>query len=93
MISDAESLAQSIVDEAMEAGEYVTEDPDRLARFLREYDSGEAIRTVGRAMEIISVGMALAHVRVSDAQDPLRTAAIAFMVADRFISKAKEGPQ
>lgn len=93
MTSDVESLAQSIVDEAMEAGEYITEDPKRLAAFLDSYDSEEAIIIVTKALGIISVGMALAHVRTSDAQDPLRTVALAAWVADRFISKAKEGFQ
>lgn len=88
---DVESLAESMVDEAMEGGEFITEDPKRLKRFLDSYDSDAAIKTVAEALLIISVGMALAHVRPGDAQDPLRTVALSAWVADRAISSAKEG--
>ena len=88
---DVESLAESMVDEAMEGGEFITEDPKRLKRFLDSYDSDSAIKTVSEALTMISVGMALAYVRPKDAQDPLRTVALSAWVADRFISKAKEG--
>lgn len=90
-MKDVESLAESLVDEAMETGEFITEDPKRLRRFLDSYSSDDAIRTVSEALAIISVGMSLAHVRPGDAQDPLRTVALAAWVADRFISKAKGG--
>lgn len=88
---DVESLAESMVDEAMETGEYIAEDPKRLKRFLDSYDSDSAIKTVSETLAMISVGMALAYVRPKDAQDPLRTVALSAWVADRFISKAKEG--
>lgn len=92
-MKDVESLAESLVDEAMETGEWISEDPKRLRKYLDAYDSEEAIRTVSEALVFISVGMSLAHVRPGDAQDPLRTVALAAWVADRFISKAKEGLQ
>lgn len=92
-MKDVESLAESMVDEAMETGEFIAEDPKRLKAFLDAYDSEEAIGTVTKALGFISVGMALAHIRPGDAQDPMRTVALAAWVADRFISKAKEGFQ
>ena len=92
-MKDVESLAQSMVDEALEAGEWIAEDPKRLKAFLARYDSDDAARTVAEALQIISAGMALAHVHPRDAQDPLRTVCLAFWVADRFISRAKEGSE
>lgn len=90
MTSDVESLAQSIVDEALDTGHWIAEDPKRLRAFLDRYDSDDAVRTVSEALTFISVGMALAHVHPRDATDPLRTVGLAFWVADRFIRREQE---
>ena len=92
-MNDVESLAQSMTDEALESGEWIAEDPKRLRAFLDRYDSDDAARTVSEALTIISAGTALAHVHPRDAQDPLRTVCLAFWVADRAITKAKEEGQ
>ena len=62
-----------------------------VARTLCDYAPTFCVATPAEALQIISAGMALAHVHPRDAQDPLRTVCLAFWVADRFISKAKEG--
>ena len=80
-MKDVESLAESLVDEAMETGEWISEDPRRLRKYLDAYDSEEAIRTVSEAMIFISVGMSRSMGRPVTISRPYTTASFEVSVS------------
>lgn len=86
---------QKIVDEALEYGRWITEDPARLSAFLDCADLARIAEDLSGSASIIAVGMALAHVRDSDARTAMETIVLASQLAGVAIreAKAKEGGQ
>ncbi len=80
---------QRIADEALEYGSWITEDPDRLAAFLDSADLMRIGEDLSTAASIIAVGMALAHVKASDARTTMELIALSSQLAGVAIREAK----
>jgi len=81
---------QRIADEALEYGSWIVEDPGRLAAFLESADMARIGEDLSTALSIIAVGMALAHVKASDARTAVETMALSSQLAGVAIRDRKE---
>ena len=81
------------VDEAMDIGMYVTEDPARLQSYLRDFDRDSAAESVTRFLAMVAVGLAQCHLKQGEARTAMETMAEAAFLAVKVLDHAKEGGQ
>ena len=81
------------VDEAMDFGMWVCEDPGRLQSYLKGFDKDQAGDSIARFLSMVAAGMSRAHVKTGEARTAMEVMAQAAFLAVKALDHAKEGGQ